>query len=78
MEQQDQSHKNTLSRKEFEEKLSQKVKDHDEELRYLEKIKAMGVDLTKYMTSQFQTPERVIQIRTDSEQNKPKIVFHNN
>ena len=35
--------------------LMQKQKDHDEELRYLEKIKGMGVDLTKYMVSQVST-----------------------
>jgi len=78
MERQDQEHRNLLSRKEHEEKIVQSMKNHDEELRYLEKLKTMGVDLTKFMVSQFQTPEKLIQIQSGDEKQKAKLVFHSN
>jgi len=75
MEKLDQDHKNLLSRTAHEEQMAQKVKEHDEELRYLVKVKDMGVDLTKYMISQFKNPERLIQIQSDDKTNS-KFVFH--
>jgi len=75
MERLDQEHNNLLSRTAHEEQMAQKVKEHDEELRYLVKVKDMGVDLTKYMISQFKNPERLIQIQSDDKTNS-KFVFH--
>jgi len=56
--------------------MSQKVKEHDEEVRYYQNLKSMGVDLTKYMVSQFKTPEKLIQIQGSSD--KSKFVLHTN
>jgi len=76
MEKQEVEHRNEISRKEHDSMMAQKVKEHDEEVRYYQNLKSMGVDLTKYMVSQFKTPEKLIQIQGSSDQSK--FVLHTN
>jgi len=77
MQQREMDHQNVLSRKEHEEKVHQKQQENvseldnkksenQEQLRYLESLNHLGINLTQYMVAQYQNPERLIQIHTDN------------
>jgi len=57
-------------------KKAEEVQANENRLNFLNKMKEMGVDLTKYLICQYQNPDKIIKIDNSSEGTRPNIHFH--
>jgi hypothetical protein len=75
LEKQATEHENQLSRKRHEEALLQVHQKNAEDAQHLEKLRSLGVDLTKYLVAQQSSPEKLIQVVCD-EKVQSKVVLN--